>query len=135
MLLNLLEYLIIQGTNKQCLFYYQHFFQFLNHLTLHDTYIINIPILYRKEEKNTNELQCKEFNVSCENTASYCIPSVHVIFYRKLHPTGNPLISSTTNLLGILFPILYDVFFYINYYKYSYIKFCYESVTKRRYAY
>ncbi|CAB4401661.1 unnamed protein product [Rhizophagus irregularis] len=58
--------------------------------------VLNHP---RKEAKNTNELQCKEFNVSCENTASYCIPSVHVIFYRKLHPTGNPLISSTTNLL------------------------------------
>ncbi|GBB86215.1 hypothetical protein RclHR1_12650008 [Rhizophagus clarus] len=56
--------------------------------------VLNHP---RVETKNTTESRC-EFNVSCENTASYYVPSVHVIFYRKLHPTGNPLLSSDANL-------------------------------------
>ncbi|RIA93508.1 putative alanine racemase-domain-containing protein [Glomus cerebriforme] len=59
--------------------------------------VLNHP---RKAASNTNESQYEEFNASCENVASYYIPSVHVIFYRKLHPTGTPLISTnTTNLL------------------------------------
>ncbi|CAI2186871.1 9649_t:CDS:10, partial [Funneliformis geosporum] len=56
--------------------------------------VLNYP---RKATNDANESQCDEFNVLDENTASCYSPSVHVIFYRKLHPTGNPLIS-TTNL-------------------------------------
>ncbi|CAG8714942.1 1829_t:CDS:10, partial [Funneliformis caledonium] len=56
--------------------------------------VLNYP---RKATNDANESQCEEFNVLYENTASCYTPSVHVIFYRKLHPTGNPLIP-TTNL-------------------------------------